>query len=602
MSVITQEELASRGATSLAAALTGQAGLEVSDYGASGAQKKISIRGSTSNEVLVLVDGRRVNSALSELADVSGISLENVERVEVIRSGASALYGADAVGGVVNIVTKKKAAPLLVRLENSGSIPQARVSGYGFTKVSETADLLDLIDGQELSFSANPRVGQALTRFSGSLGRADNSFTYIDSNGEKRERQNADYWGAKGSLGASLPLGAGELQADAAASYRQAGSPGTESAPSLSARETDGRADAGLRYSAEELGSGRLSLAAALTASAESVVFRDGDTGAEDGAHYVYAGAASTDQRFLIGAKAAILYGASASYAQALSDTLGNHQRINAAAYLEPVVDLGSFCLRPALRYDYYSDFFAIDPLGGLAGSLGLSYKLPSANVLRLSLGRSYRVPSFEDLYWPSSSGVEGNASLKPESGYHLDLGYSRETSAYSLDLAAFARYAQNVILWQEGIDGVWRPSNYGTALYPGLEAETSIRFLEHFALKLNYTFLYSFVLDDGYTLWDDKRLPMTPVHSLNGELSYSRQGFSWSASAQYKSLRYLKTANVAYLPSFFTLNLYCKKQIAKGLSLYAAVDNLFDEQYELVSDYPMPGIQLRVGGEYTFE
>jgi outer membrane receptor protein involved in Fe transport len=357
-----------------------------------------------------------------------------------------------------------------------------------------------------------------------------------------------------------------------------------------------------LRFSADEFFSSRLSLATALTASAESVEYRDGVSGIDDSSHYVYSGTASTDQRFLAGANAAILYGLSGSFSQALSDTLGNHNRMVAAAYAEPVLDFGAFSARFAARYDYYSDFFLSDPLGGLAGSLGLSCKLPSTDVLRLSLGRSYRVPSFEDLYWPSSSGVEGNSGLKPETGYHLDLGLSREASAYSYSLSAFARYAQNVILWQAGADGVWRPSNYGSALYPGLEAETSARFLDAYTVKLNYTFLYTFVLDDGYGLADDKRLPMTPVHSLNGQLSYSRNGFSWSVSSQYKSLRYLKTANVAYLPSFFTLDLYCKKQVTKGLGLYAAVDNLFNEQYELVADYPMPGTRLRVGGEYTFE
>jgi vitamin B12 transporter len=252
------------------------------------------------------------------------------------------------------------------------------------------------------------------------------------------------------------------------------------------------------------------------------------------------------------------------------------------------------------MRYDYYSDFSPRYPTGALAGALGASYSLTEADALKLNLWRAYRVPSFNDLYWPAQGGAAGNASLRPETGYGIDLGFERKRGDFRYSATLYCRYSQDVILWQPGADGVWRPSNFGAALYPGLEQEIAARFAERYAISASYSYLNSFVVSGGLSLSDDKRLPMTSVHSLKGTLSFEGDRLSWSASARYASLRYLKTANVAYLPAYFTLDALVRWRVSKSASIYLAGDNLFDENYEIVDGYPMPGTKVRVGIEFT--
>jgi outer membrane cobalamin receptor len=107
ITVVSGEELA--GALSVAEALGRAAGVSVSDSGAVGAVQSVNIRGSAAAQVLVLVDGVRLNDSRQGAPDLSQLPVENIERIEIVRGGTSALYGADAVAGVVNIITKDKA-------------------------------------------------------------------------------------------------------------------------------------------------------------------------------------------------------------------------------------------------------------------------------------------------------------------------------------------------------------------------------------------------------------------------------------------------------------------------------------------------------------
>src|SRR5262249_45083278 len=91
---------------SVTEALRNIPGLEISQSGSPGKASTLAIRGANANQVQVLVDGVRVKSPTSGQVDLSDISADQIERIEVIRGAQSTLYGADAIGGVVNIITK----------------------------------------------------------------------------------------------------------------------------------------------------------------------------------------------------------------------------------------------------------------------------------------------------------------------------------------------------------------------------------------------------------------------------------------------------------------------------------------------------------------
>lgn len=597
VTVITSSEIEARGATTVADAIEATAGVTISAFGAAGAQKTATIRGSTSSQVLVLVDGVRVSTAMSGFTDISTIPADSIDRIEVLRSGASALYGSDAVGGVINIITKKKHAPLTVSVENGSYLPANHVEGYGTGKTANGPNYASLVDSQKISFSAAPSIGEVVLRASGGFTKAANVYTFIDSSDEVRSLQNAGLLSGNAAAGINFPLLGGSLDAAFTGAYKQNGTPGPLSSPTLHASQTDARATAVLKFSTDRFFTDILSLDAAAHAEYADVGNSNTETPSENSDSQLFTAGMELQQKAYASEALTFVYGISSAYDRGLSTEFGTPQRLSAGVFLAPVIELGSFSIHPSLRYDFYSDYMP----GAFSESLGASYKLSDADSLKANLSGSYRVPSFEDLYWPSGSGAEGNPSLRPETGYSADMGYERSAQRLSYSVFVFARYAQDVILWQTGTDGIWRPSNFGAAFYPGVEQELKLEFLNRFTATLNYTFMYSYVLDVGMTLADDKRVPMTPVHKLNATLGYAGDGFSWSVTGRYQSLRYLMLANAAYLPDVLVVDAIVKKILSKGWVSYLAVDNLFGAQYQVVNGYPMPGTSIRVGLAASF-
>src|SRR5712692_6620388 len=120
ISVITGEDFKTYHYETVGDALRQIPGLEVERSGSLGKVTTLSIRGANSNQVQILVDGVRVKSPTTGQVDLSDLSPDLIERIEIIRGGQATLYGADAIGGVVNIITKKGTGPFSAIVENTG--------------------------------------------------------------------------------------------------------------------------------------------------------------------------------------------------------------------------------------------------------------------------------------------------------------------------------------------------------------------------------------------------------------------------------------------------------------------------------------------------
>ena len=105
--VVTSSEIESSGAENLSDLLTPLSSVNMTDNGGAGGVKNIRMRGSSAAQVLVMVDGRPVNNPRDGSADLGSVSLDDVERVEVLHGPASSLYGSQAMGGTVNVITKR---------------------------------------------------------------------------------------------------------------------------------------------------------------------------------------------------------------------------------------------------------------------------------------------------------------------------------------------------------------------------------------------------------------------------------------------------------------------------------------------------------------
>ena len=111
VTTISSEDIRNAGAVSLAELLGRQRGVEFTQNGGPGASASVFIRGSNSNHVLLLVDGVRLGSVTTGTATWEFLPLELIERIEIVRGPVSSLYGSDAIGGVVQIFTKRGEGP-----------------------------------------------------------------------------------------------------------------------------------------------------------------------------------------------------------------------------------------------------------------------------------------------------------------------------------------------------------------------------------------------------------------------------------------------------------------------------------------------------------
>ncbi len=590
VTVITAEDMKARGAATVADALQTVPGLIVADYGGQGSVKSLFIRGSTSAQVLVLVDGIRVNTALNGSADLSSIPAENIERIEVLHAGASALYGGDAVGGVVNVITKKKSStPFTLKIENSSYIPQASVRDGGG---KERPDAASLIDAQEASFFAaadSEGVGMSV---SGGVARASNDYFYEDENGDTRKRDNAEILGADGMFGIGLPLLGGEFSFNSTVVYQKNGVPGSITYLSPNAEETNSKISGAVRYSTESFFSDIFTFSLSIDGAYSDNRYKNPDT-SEDSRHTFSTIGAEAEQRAFVSDFLGLLYGTSFRHDAADSTDVNRHTREGFGCFVEADIQPAeAFSLRPAVRYDAYSDFPA-----AVSWLLGSVIKLSPSDSLKVNLSQSYRPPTFNELYWGFDGFEEGNPSLSPETGYSADMGFLHVTKDLSFGASVFARYVLDVILWQEGEDGVWRTENYGEAFYPGIETNVHAEIAAGFFAEAGYTFLYSFSLTD-YTFSDDIRMPWIPTHAVDLTLGYKTAGFTCTLTGMYRSEKFTNAANTESLPQTFVLNGAVRYEVEKNISLSVAVDNILNAGYAVLPGYPMPGFTIRSGME----
>ncbi|OHD21944.1 MAG: hypothetical protein A2064_05080 [Spirochaetes bacterium GWB1_66_5] len=619
ITVVSGDELA--GALSAAEALEGAAGVSVSENGTAGSVQSLSIRGSTAAQVLVLVDGIRLNDGRQGGADLSVLPVGNIERIEIVRGGSSALYGADAMGGVVNIITKDKAEDRFrLSLINGSYLPRdaVKVAEALPSAIEETvsASAMDLLDTQKLSAALSTELGQVDLVASGSFTRAANGFAWYDSQyvGDYRRRVNADLLGGDLTASLGLPLGEGRLRLRGQVSYQEIGAPGIISTNvdpdygalfSTDAGQQQTLFQAALSYSTPRFLSQALTLDSKLFYKYSRLSYQNPDPlgaleVAVDDSHQLHtlgleASQAQSALDFL-----RLVYGGNFLVENVFSTAIGEKSRISGGLFLESPFYLSSWLtLTPMLRYDLSSDF-----PGSLTYKLAAVASLSETISLKASAARSYRAPTLNDLFWPNDGFVAGNPDLRPESGYNAELGITALAEGLQLNFFAFVRYVQDGIQW--AYTTIYQPVNIGEALYPGFEADLELTILKGLRISAGYTFLYSFVLNSSgtdYKLADEIRAGYAPIHSLDAglvlEIGRTRAGIK----AQYVGQRYSGVEGefgTTSLDPYLVLNAQYRRAFSERWSITLEGRNLLNQVYQSLDGYPMPLLSFWVGAELT--
>lgn len=569
-------------------------GVNIKDYGGIGGIKSVSVRGSSSGQVLVMLDGQRLNDAASGQVDFSRISVEGVEKIEVVRGGGSALYGADAIGGVINIITRKEIA----RNRTSGSIDLMTGS---FTTTSAKADLRR--SGEQYAASVTYKVLQT-----------EGNFPYPDPNLDILvKKRNNDFTANDLFTNFQCTLGDKPLEHTIDVSYNHytndKGSPGSTTQPYDSARTTN------QTHRVNLTAQGKLNLFnnyrfQTFLNNATNTYFNNEMTVAADDTHKTSSSCLELQMTTVLSANQKLIYGAGTRFDRnggpGSTDETNKRSAIYAFLQGEFIFHMiGSsphhtISLVPALRFDGYSDFGNHwSPKLGMVFNFGTQWR----TSVKANLGYNYKAPSFNDLYWPEDAFTVGNQDLKPEHGTDWDVGLRLRypiVNGIAFDVTYFRMQLTDLIVWQQGgSGGKWSPMNVSRALNQGVEAALNLKLVPDFlSLALNYTYLLAQNDDADDRNYYRKYLVYRPKNTLNVTMDASWQAFTAGLSWQYVGYRYVLPANTIWLDPYHVASLTLGRRYAWeawNLDVTLQVKNLFDEHYEFIQYQPIPGREYRI-------
>jgi len=601
VTVVTAADIARSGASTAAQALSSVPGVTVNSYGAGGASAQVSMGASHSNQVLVIMDGVRLNSSLNGAPDLNQIPAASIAKIEVLQGGASAAYGADAVGGVIVITTKKSGEQRL----NVGVTNTAYPTAFGLGGASS------LVDGQKFTMDSGTKIGLADLAVSAQAERGSNAYDYSNV-GTTSLRSNAQYWNAGGSASLGLPMAGGRLAAAFTGSHQEAGSPGSVSWLSSQDNELDSALRGSVGWSSDALAGGSLSLD---TLGHGSFTRTDSTISGTTDYYQIASGGLDLRSEYALSSSVSLAGGASAQYDTGESPdfatrTAGQPTRLSLGFYAEPTVVLGDrLKLTPSLRYDWDSNYTA-----GLSEMIGAVYLATETLDLRLSGGRSFRAPTFEDLYDyyydPTNDYTyTGNPNLKPETAYSGEFGADFKDGKLSCSASIKASYIEDMItLYTSSYDPITYAEsqtevNLDKVFIPGVDISAKYK-IGPATVSAGYEFIYPVDLSNGGTIFNSPTITSYsyPQHTLDASVDFRFGEATAGLTARYKSdSSYSSTdplwGTTSYsLPAVFLLGLRSSFQVAQGSKLTFDVDNLLDQQYQVIYGYPMPGITLKLG------
>lgn len=521
--------------TSVEDVLEQVAGVRVRRYGGLGSYSTASIRGSKPEQVLVLLDGVRLNSAHRGSVDLSTIELRGVGTIEVIRGGGSARYGSDAMGGVISITTRRG---------SDGDVVDAALR----------AGDLDTLGGDLFAARSGERARGSVAY---SRLRSDNDFRFdrkppIEGGvfgqipSSMHRRRNADFvedsvtatFGRDFGRSASLDSTFNYYRKDNGQPGSLLGIPVDDDVACRDADEDYRRAIGGLkwregaffggslegsayhRYEKSELHDPGLCFSSPLLPLAH-VQSIDHETAAE----LRYAGRL----RRLGPARLVTRGSLSTRYDQVRATDADNQHRVVGHAFVQQDVRFfdGAFRLVPALGFEVADtsdgdvrrgaflppESADVDDDPEWLPRIGAILELGSDLRLKANYLRAYRRPNFTELFHPDYGDVRGDPTLEPEDAWNFDIGfqYVGEGAGLLTDVALEVAYFQRDI--DESIEWIhtgltFKPENTGEARVRGYEAMASGA-LGRLELAASYTYLNTEIRSSGADL------PHSPEHQV---------------------------------------------------------------------------------------
>lgn len=563
VTVLNREAIEQAGPTTLPELLSRQPGLHVVDNGGAGKATSIFMRGTSSTHTLLLVDGMPLGSVTGGSPSLHNLPLSQIERIEILRGPASSLYGSDAIGGVIQIFTRRGEGPLRVNAyagigsDNTREV-QAGISGsqgpwsYSFAASRLTTDGFNV--------AADP------LRFRTALFSVPNSDT--DGYRNTSHAGRVTYKLAEGH-----EIGASVLEASSRSAYDSGGA-------TVDAYNTDKTRVHGLQL--------RNRINERWTSTLHWGLSEDKST-SFDPARSQFATTQTqwtwqNDLRLPVGS----LLLAFENVDQAVDSTTSYtvRQRTVRSFIAGYQGRLGAHNWQASLRRDNNSQFG-----GHSTGSLAYGYRFAAEWQARIASATSFKAPSFNQLYFPAFAPFPafGNPKLQPEEARNLEAGLNWERGGRNATLTWFDNRISNLIA----------TSPAGTAVNLG-KARITGTSLTYGAMQGNWR------ADAGLDLMrpvdeaNGRRLQRRPAEMAKLSLTYAPAAWKTGGEITAVGRRYDTTTQTRAMGGYAVANLFAAREIARDWTLEGRINNLFDRVYENAWAFAVPGRQIFLGLRYA--
>ncbi|MDW7748689.1 TonB-dependent receptor domain-containing protein [Halomonas sp.] len=529
VTVIDEAALRRQDPASITDVLRGQPGVDVTTQGSFGKQSSVFIRGTGSNANVLLIDGIRLRSATTGAASWEFLDPRMFERAEIVRGPRGSLYGADAVGGVVQLFTPEG--------EEGGPQPRISAGGGSFESQRYSASLSGAEGGTRYHFAASrfDTEGAPVRRDGDDKG-------YDNTTGLVRLSHTFDS-GAEIGMLALRSRGSTEFDASGPAEddfVQQVAGIYTELP--LTERWTS-------RLTLSEARDERDTLAPTYSSFFETRTrTAQWKNTLALGQHEVVIGAEYSEDDL--------------GDSQTSGLAFNEESRDNRAVFAQGLLDFQPLTTQLSLRHDDNQAFGE-----ELTGSLALGYELDARHSLRASFGTAFRAPTFNELYFPFVG--SSNPDLEAETSETVELGIRGQYDAWFWDFAAYRTEVEDLI----ALDASFRPVNVNEARIRGAELSAGAEF-DGWTLATALTHTDPEDRDTG------NRLARRATQGLR--LDIDRELGKWSLGASWiaQNHRYNDGANEQRLPGYGIVNLRAGWQLAPMWSLRATVENLTDKEY----------------------
>ncbi|MFB9148057.1 TonB-dependent receptor domain-containing protein [Halomonas alkalicola] len=541
VTVLDEATLRRQDPASLPDLLRGQPGVDVTSNGSFGKNSSVYIRGTGNDQNVLLIDGIRLRSATAGGAAWQFLDPRMFQRAEIVRGPLGSLYGADAIGGVVQLFTPEG--------EEGDPRPRVSVGGGSFNTQRYSASLAGgsggtryYVAGSRFDTDGTPvRRGGEDKGYDNTSGLVRLAHTF-DSDAEVgllalRARGNTEFDGGESDFVQQVAGIYGELPVTG--NWRSR----------LTLSEARDESDTVQSFGASTFDT------RTQTARWENTL--------GFGVHELVAGAEYSEDRV------------------SSTTTYDETTRDNAAVFAQGLLDFSPFAVQAALRYDDNQAFG-----DEVTGSLALGYDLDDSHTLRASYGTAFRAPTFNDLYWPFEDfgdwgSYQGNPDLRAETSSTVEVGIRGQYQAFYWDLAGYQSHVDDLIA-TETINGDSRPTNINEARIRGVELAAGAE-IDDWTLAAALTYADP---ENRSGLNAGNRIQRRASQSARFDVDRALGDWTLGGSWILQGYRYEDAANTDRLNGFGLVNLRAGWDFAPMWSARLTVENALDKEYETARDY----------------